>query len=63
MQQAAVWTLVGAFLEVGFAAVGAARYGVTGVAIGSFTALLLEAAIFFPVVFGVLRPGVEEPAR
>lgn len=55
MQRAALWAMVGAFLEVGLAAVGAVTYGVTGVAIGLFTALLMEAVLFFPVVFGVLR--------
>jgi len=55
MQRAALWTMVGAFLEVGLATVGAVTYGVTGVATGLFTALLMEAALFFPVVFGVLR--------
>jgi O-antigen/teichoic acid export membrane protein len=55
MKQAALWTMVGAFLEVGLAAVGAATHGVTGAAMGLFSALLMEAVLYFPVVFGVLR--------
>ena len=55
MKRAALRTMVGAFLEVGFAAAGAVIYGVTGVAMGLFTALLMEAVLYFPVVFGVLR--------
>jgi len=55
MKQAALWTMVGAFLEVGLAAVGAVTYGVTGAAVGLFIALLVEAVLYSPVVFGVLR--------
>jgi O-antigen/teichoic acid export membrane protein len=55
MQQAALLTLIGALLEVGLGAVGAATHGVTGVAVGLLTALLMEAALFSPVVVGVLR--------
>jgi len=55
MHQAAVWTMVGSSLEVGFAAAGGALHGVTGIAAGFLTACVLEALIFAPVVFGVLR--------
>ena len=55
MQSAAVWTIVGASLEIGLAAIGGHFHGLTGVAMGLFAALLLEAALFSPVVFGAVR--------
>lgn len=54
MQQAALATTLGACLEVGLAAVGAS-HGLTGVAIGYLTALLVEAIFFFPLVLAVIR--------
>jgi O-antigen/teichoic acid export membrane protein len=55
MQRAALWTAIGACLEVGLAAAGGFVHGVTGVAVGLLSGLTIEAAIFSPVVFGVLR--------
>lgn len=55
MQRAALWTLVGGCLEVGFAAVGAVKHGLTGLAVAYLIAATLEAIIFSPSVFGVLR--------
>jgi O-antigen/teichoic acid export membrane protein len=55
MQQAASRSMIGAILEVGLAALGARLYGVTGVALGFLLAVVLEAFLFAPVVFGVLR--------
>jgi O-antigen/teichoic acid export membrane protein len=55
MQQAAVWTVIGACLEVGLAAAGGIVHGITGVAIGFLIGLSVEAILFSPVVFGVLR--------
>jgi O-antigen/teichoic acid export membrane protein len=63
MQNAALWTLVGGCLEVGFAAVGAIKHGLTGLAAAYLIAATLEAVLFSPSVFGVLRkarnPDVE----
>ena len=55
MQQAALWTAIGACLEVGLAAGGGVVHGITGVAVGVLFGLTIEAAILSPVVFGVLR--------
>ncbi len=55
MQQAALWTMVGAGLEIGLAAAGANLYGLTGVAVGFLAAYLIEAAFYSPSVFGTLR--------
>jgi O-antigen/teichoic acid export membrane protein len=55
MQQAVLRTMTGASLEVGLAAAGAALHGLTGVAIGILLALSLEALVYAPSVFGVLR--------
>lgn len=55
MARAGISTLIGACFEVGLAAAGAAVYGLTGVAAGYFAAVLIEVAIYGPVVFGVLR--------
>jgi O-antigen/teichoic acid export membrane protein len=55
MQQAAFRTMVGACLEVGFAAAGATIYGLTGLALGFLVATTTEAVIFSRTVFGVLR--------
>jgi len=55
MHQAALRTRFGATLEIGLAAAGGALHGVTGVAIGFLTASAIEALIFAPAVFGVLR--------
>jgi O-antigen/teichoic acid export membrane protein len=55
MQRAALWTLVGGCLEVGFAAVGAVKHGLTGLAVAYLIAATLEAVLFSPSVFGVLR--------
>jgi O-antigen/teichoic acid export membrane protein len=55
MAQAGISTLIGACLEVGLAAVGAVKYGITGVAGGFLAALLIEVTAYGPVVFGVLR--------
>jgi O-antigen/teichoic acid export membrane protein len=57
MQQAVLRTMAGASLEVGLAAAGAALHGLTGVAIGILLALSLEALVYAPTVFGVLRSG------
>ena len=46
MQSAALWTLVGGCLEVGFAAVGAIKHGLTGLAVAYLIAATIE-AIFF----------------
>jgi O-antigen/teichoic acid export membrane protein len=61
MQSAALWTMVGGCLEVGFAAVGAILHGLTGLAVAYLIAATIEAVIFSPSVFGVLRkvPGEE----
>lgn len=55
MQQAVLRTMTGACFEVGLAAAGGALHGLTGVAIGITLALSLEALVYAPVVFGVLR--------
>jgi len=55
MRRAAIATLVGAALEISLAAVGAISYGVTGVAAGILTALVIETLIFGPTVYRVLR--------
>lgn len=55
MQQASFRSMVGAILEVGLAAVGCTVYGLTGVALGFLSALLLEALLFSPTVFRLLR--------
>jgi len=55
MRQAALWTIVGAGLEVGLAATGGAFYGLTGVGVGFLAASLIEAALYSPSVFGVVR--------
>jgi len=64
MQQAATRSMVGAFLEVGLAAAGARVHGITGVAVGFLVATILEAFLFAPTVFGVLRgePAVPDGA-
>jgi len=55
MQNAALWTLVGGCLEVGFAAVGAIEHGLTGLAVAYLIAATVEAIFYSPSVFGVLR--------
>jgi O-antigen/teichoic acid export membrane protein len=55
MRRAAIWTMAGAALEISLAAIGAISYGVTGVAAGILTALVLETSFFAPTVYGVLR--------
>jgi O-antigen/teichoic acid export membrane protein len=62
MQQAAFRTMIGAILEVGLSAIGGALYGVTGVGAGYLLGTVIEALIFSPVVFGVLRasPSTEK---
>ena len=55
MQNAALWTLVGGCLEVGFSAVGAIEHGLTGLAIAYMGAVIIEAIVFSPSVFGVIR--------
>jgi len=55
MQAAASRSMIGAFLEVGLATLGAVVHGITGVAVGYLIAVVLEAFLFGPVVFGVLR--------
>ncbi len=57
MHQAVLWTMAGAFLEVGLAAAGASLHGLTGVSIGILVALSLEAIAYSPTVFKVLRSG------
>lgn len=55
MASAGASTLLGACFEVGLAALGGAKFGVTGVAAGYLAAVVIEVAIYGPVVFGVLR--------
>ena len=55
MQRAAGFTTVGSCLEVVLAALGGVMYGVTGVALGFLIAMLAEATLFSPVVFGGLN--------
>jgi O-antigen/teichoic acid export membrane protein len=55
MHQAAYRTMIGAGAEIGLAAVGGVIHGITGVAVGFLAATIVEAALFSPVVFGVLR--------
>jgi O-antigen/teichoic acid export membrane protein len=55
MRQAARRTMLGAVLEVGLAAAGAVWHGITGVAIGFLAALLIEAILFSPTVFGAMN--------
>jgi len=55
MTYAGFSTMLGACFEVGLAAVGGIKWGITGVAAGFFTAGLIEVAIYGPTVFGVLR--------
>ena len=55
MQQAAYLATIGAGAEVGLATVGAVVHGETGVALGILFASLVEGALFFPGVLGVLR--------
>ena len=47
--------MIGACFEIGFAAAGAELHGLTGTAAGYCSALILEALMFGPTVFGVLR--------
>ncbi len=61
MAQAGISTLIGACFEVGLAAVGAAKYGLKGVAAGFLFALLIEVAFYGRVVFGVLRTSEDLP--
>jgi O-antigen/teichoic acid export membrane protein len=63
MQNAAMWTLVGGCLEVGFAAVGAIEHGLTGLAVAYLIAATLEAVFYSPSVFGVLRKTREPDAE
>ncbi len=60
MARAGISTLIGACFEVGLAAAGAVKHGLTGVAAGFLIAVLVEVAIYGPVVYGVLR---EDPVR
>ncbi len=60
MQAAASRSMIGAFLEVGLATLGAVVHGITGVAVGYLIAVVLEGFLFGPVVFGVLR-GSPQP--
>jgi len=55
LQQAAFRTMVGACFEVGLAVVGATIYGLTGLTLGYLAATSMEAVVFSPTVFGVLR--------
>jgi O-antigen/teichoic acid export membrane protein len=55
MRQAAFRTMIGALLEIGLAAAGGYVHGLTGVAGGFLLGTVVEAAIFSPTVFGVLR--------
>jgi len=55
MQRAASRSMIGACLEVGLAILGAWLHGLTGVAAGYLIAVIAEAFLFSPVVFGVLR--------
>ncbi|MGO8860072.1 MAG: lipopolysaccharide biosynthesis protein [Acidimicrobiales bacterium] len=59
MQRAVIRTMAGACFEVGLAAAGGALHGLTGVAIGILVALSLEALVYAPTVFGVLRTAPE----
>src|SRR3984957_904567 len=63
MQNAALWTLVGGCLEVGFAAVGAINHGLTGLAVAYLIAATIEAIFFSPSVFGVLRKSRDSDAE
>jgi hypothetical protein len=47
--------MIGALLEIGLAAAGGYVHGLTGVAGGFLLGTVVEAAIFSPTVFGVLR--------
>jgi O-antigen/teichoic acid export membrane protein len=62
MQNAAMWTLVGGCLEVGFAAVGAIEHGLTGLAVAYLIAATIEAVFYSPLVFGVLRKTKDSDA-
>jgi O-antigen/teichoic acid export membrane protein len=62
MQNAAMWTLVGGCLEVGFAAVGAIKHGLTGLAVAYLIAATIEAIFYSPSVFGVLRKTEDSDA-
>lgn len=55
MAQAGLSTLLGACVEVGLAALGAVEFGMTGVALGFLVAVVIEVAMYGPVVFVVLR--------
>ena len=59
MQAAASRSMIGAFLEIGLATLGAVVHGITGVAVGYLVAVVLESFLFGPVVFGVLRGSPE----
>jgi O-antigen/teichoic acid export membrane protein len=71
MQRAASRSMIGACLEIGLAIVGAWAHGLTGVAAGYLIAVVTEAFLFSPVVFGVLRTprgkhassAIERPER
>lgn len=67
MTRASLLTLIGSCLEVGFAVVGGIWIGIDGVALGYLAAILIEAALFAPVVTAVLRngkvPSAEEVIR
>jgi O-antigen/teichoic acid export membrane protein len=60
MQRAALWTMVGGCLEIGFSAVGAIKGGLTGLAVAYLIAATLEAILFSPSVFGVLRKARQD---
>jgi O-antigen/teichoic acid export membrane protein len=55
MHQAAFRTMIGAIAEIGLAAAGGEIHGITGVAMGFLAATIVEAVLFSPLVFGVLR--------
>jgi O-antigen/teichoic acid export membrane protein len=61
MARASVRTLVGGCIEIGLAALGGVRGGITGVALGYLAASVIEASLFAPTVFRVLSgaPGVD----
>jgi O-antigen/teichoic acid export membrane protein len=52
---------IGAVIELAFASAGLRLGGVTGLAIGWFTALSLEALVFAPVVYRIAKHGLVVP--
>jgi O-antigen/teichoic acid export membrane protein len=63
MQQAALFTVIGACIEVGLSAAGGELWGLSGVALGCLAAITIEAIFFGPVVYSVLHRAAHEKSQ